>query len=57
LELEFRRVCDGENYRSESLPLHIVFSDNMADGERIIITTYEPDLARWTPDFTTRIKP
>jgi hypothetical protein len=26
LELEFRRVCDGANYRSESLPFQIVFA-------------------------------
>lgn len=42
---------------SGSRPLHIVFADNVADGERIIITVYEPDSAQWTPDFTTRTKP
>lgn len=26
LELEFRRVCDGENFRKESLPFQIVFA-------------------------------
>lgn len=26
LELEFRRVCDAENYRSESLPFQMVFA-------------------------------
>jgi hypothetical protein len=26
LELEFRRVCDGQNYRNESLPFQIVFA-------------------------------
>lgn len=38
-------------------PLHIVFADNLLDGERIIITVYEPDPAQWLPDFTTRLKP
>lgn len=37
-------------------PLHIVFAENLGDGERIIITVYEPGPARWTPDFTKRIK-
>lgn len=26
LELEFRRVCDGENHRNESLPFQMVFA-------------------------------
>lgn len=31
LELEFRRVCDGANYRSEKLPLEVVFADKKAN--------------------------
>ena len=31
LELEFRRVCDGENYHGETLPLEIVFADKKAN--------------------------
>lgn len=42
---------------SGARPLHIVFADNVADGERIIITVYEPDPALWAPDFAMRIKP
>jgi hypothetical protein len=38
-------------------PLHVVFAENLEDGERVIITVYEPDPAQWTPDFTKRIKP
>lgn len=38
-------------------PLHIVFADNALDGERIVITVYEPDPALWTPDFATRKQP
>jgi len=38
-------------------PLHVVFADNPARGERIIITFYEPEPAQWTADFTTRIAP
>lgn len=31
LELEFRRVCDGENYNKEEFPLEIVFADKKAN--------------------------
>lgn len=31
LELEFRRVCDGGNYRGEKLPLDIEFADKKAN--------------------------
>ncbi len=31
LELEFRRVCDGGNYRNQQLPLEIVFADKKAN--------------------------
>lgn len=37
-------------------PLHVVYADTI-QGERIIITVYEPDPAQWSPDFTTRIAP
>ncbi len=37
-------------------PLHIVYADT-PQGERIIITVYEPDPAQWSTDFTTRVKP
>jgi hypothetical protein len=40
---------------SGARPLHIVFADNLEDGERIVITAYEPDPVLWTPDFTRRI--
>lgn len=39
-----------------SRPIHIVFADNPAQGERIIITVYEPEPTQWTADFTTRIE-
>ena len=35
-------------------PLHLVFADNPDDGERIIITVYEPDPVQWSPDFRRR---
>lgn len=38
-------------------PLHVVYADNVTDGERIIITVYEPDPALWLADFATRRKP
>lgn len=31
LELEFRRICGGENYNKEQLPLEIVFADKKAN--------------------------
>jgi hypothetical protein len=31
LELEFRRICDGENYKREQLPLEIIFADKKAN--------------------------
>jgi len=37
-------------------PLHMVAADNATDGERIIITVYEPDPAQWEPTFTLRKK-
>ena len=42
---------------SNERPLHIVFADNLEDGERIIITVYEPDPVHWSPDFSKRMKP
>ena len=38
-------------------PLHVVCADNPTDGERIVITVYEPDPARWSADFTKRESP
>ena len=38
-------------------PLHLVFADNSGDGERIIITVYEPDPALWLADLATRKNP
>lgn len=35
-------------------PLHIVCADNAAEGERIIITVYQPDPAFWQADWVTR---
>ena len=38
-------------------PLHVVYADNQAAGERIIITVYQPDPAQWESDFAKRKKP
>ncbi len=35
----------------------VVFADNLDEGERLIITVYEPNPVQWSPDFTKRIKP
>jgi hypothetical protein len=32
LELEFRRICDGANYRGETLPLRLVFADKRVNS-------------------------
>jgi len=36
----------------ENRPLHVVTADSLET--RIIITVYEPDPARWQPDFRKR---
>ncbi len=35
-------------------PLHVVAADNPAARETIVITVYEPDPAKWHPDWKTR---
>ncbi len=35
-------------------PLHVVAADNPAEGETIVITTYEPDPGQWDSDFKRR---
>ena len=40
-----RFVTGSVNARS----LHVVVADNEPDGERIVVTVYEPDPARWEP--------
>jgi hypothetical protein len=39
---------------ADTRPLHIVYADDSADQQRIIITVYQPDPAQWTPDLKTR---
>ncbi len=41
---------------ADTNPLHIVFADNPADSERIVITVYRPDPAQWEVGFATRRK-
>ena len=36
--------------------LHVVAADDPATDETIVITTYEPNLIEWEPDFKTRRK-
>ncbi|WP_291993330.1 DUF4258 domain-containing protein [Candidatus Accumulibacter sp. ACC003] len=38
-------------------PLHLLFADKPGDGERVIITVYEPDSALWLADLATRKNP
>lgn len=38
---------------SDNRPLHVVYADTPT-GERVIITAYEPDPAKWSSDFTQR---
>jgi hypothetical protein len=41
---------------SGSRPIHVVSAQNQTDSETVIITVYEPDLARWEPGFERRKK-
>lgn len=41
---------------SSSRPLHVVYADS-PNGERVIVTAYEPEPSQWSCDFTKRIKP
>ncbi len=41
---------------SERKPLHVVTAINHTEKIIVIITAYEPDKARWTSDFSGRIK-
>ena len=36
-------------------PLHVVAAQNAVDQETIIVTVYEPDPSKWTPDFRRRL--
>ena len=40
----------------ENRPLHVVAADNIADNETIVITVYEPEQDKWTPNFKRRIQ-
>lgn len=35
-------------------PLHVVVADNEAQGERIIVTVYQPDPTKWQDGFRRR---
>ena len=39
----------------ENRPLHVVAADNIADNETIVITIYEPEQDKWSPNFKRRI--
>lgn len=45
--LVFGRTADGR-------PLHIVCAPVSAEGRLVIITTYQPDPARWDAEFRQR---
>ena len=36
-------------------PIHVVSAHNETNDEAIVITVYEPEQARWSNDFRTRI--
>lgn len=40
--------------RLGSRPLHVVFAENNAMREIIVVTVYEPDPDRWDSDFRRR---
>ena len=35
-------------------PLHVVLAENTKEGERVVITVYEPDPAQWKAGFRSR---
>src|SRR5947207_1735254 len=37
-----------------SRPIHVVAADNSLKRETIIITVYEPEPGKWSPDFRRR---
>jgi len=39
---------------SNRRPIHVVAADNSDDKETIIITVYEPSMAKWQPGFHKR---
>jgi hypothetical protein len=39
----------------EGRPIHLVVADNIADNEIIVITVYEPEQDKWSPNFKRRI--
>ncbi len=39
---------------SEGRPIHIVVAENALEGEKIVITAYEPDKDVWEPNFRRR---
>lgn len=39
----------------ESRPLHVLAADNITDNETIVITVYEPEQDKWSPNFKRRI--
>jgi hypothetical protein len=41
---------------SERTPLHVVAAINYPERIIVIITTYEPDVSRWTSSFSGRTK-
>ena len=42
---------DGER------PLHVLVAENLADGERVIVTVYEPGIDHWHPGWRKRKRP
>lgn len=38
----------------EGRPIHVVAADDVASGEMIVVTVYEPDLDHWEPGFERR---
>jgi hypothetical protein len=40
--------------KSGQRPLHVVLAENTKEGERVVITVYEPDPAQWKAGFRSR---
>lgn len=39
---------------AEGRPLHVVVAKDAESGKCFVVTAYEPDPERWTPDFRKR---
>ena len=49
-------ACLLLGYASPGRPIHAVWAYDQADARAILVTTYRPEPAKWSPDFRRRVK-